>query len=75
MVLTFYRTTTEGSVEIGRATLAEDGKVHITDKAVRGMVEHLLEGVDQGNRAAVEEALRKAPVVFDGAYLRAGVEE
>ena len=72
MRVIFLRTTPTGQREAG-VIVYQAGRLTV-DPDVQPLADHLLQDVDQSNPAATEAALRKAPTVYDGAYLRAAVE-
>ena len=70
MKVIFYRTTSSGSKKIGE--ISNDGG-ELSTSSAQDELDFLLENVDPGDAKAVDAALRRAPIVFDGAYLRAEV--
>jgi hypothetical protein len=72
MVVIFLQTTAQGQREVGRIVQDEAG-APVIDAAVSALADWLFRDVDRTDAAAVQSALRRAPSVFDGAYLRAVV--
>jgi hypothetical protein len=73
MRVIFLRTTRTGQEPAG-VIVFQDGKL-LVENGTRYAAERLLQGVNRTDAAAVTAALRKAPEIYDGAYLRAAVEE
>lgn len=72
MRIIFLRTSPTGQRTAG-VIVHQAGRLTV-DHAVQGCADELLRGVDPTDPAAVAAALRRAPQVYDGAYLRAQVE-
>ena len=73
ITVTFLRTHVAGQEEIGRITY--DSDVLTVDPDVKRLVAPHLAQVDTGDANAVEGFLRDLPRRFDGAYVRARLEE
>lgn len=69
MKVTFYLTTTKGPKKLGDVTF-KAGKLTVGG-GVRRDADILFEGVDRSDANAVATAMQRAPIRFDGAYLRA----
>jgi hypothetical protein len=72
MRVIFLRTTPTGQREAG-VIVFQAGRLTV-DPEVQPLADRLLQGVVQTDPSATEAALRKAPAVYDGSYLRAAVE-
>lgn len=72
MRIIFLKTIPTGQRTAG-VIVHQAGRLTV-DQAVQGCADELLRDVDRADAAAVTAALRRAPQVYDGAYLRAQVE-
>lgn len=73
LVIRVFVTTSDGQREFGK--IAFDGKQITTVGDTDIILDDLLWGIDRSDAAAVMAALRRAPEVFDGAYVRASITE
>lgn len=64
----------DGQIETGTITLDDSGNLRVTGTAAKAL-DTLLDGVDRSDVKAVRKALQRASHVFDGAYVRASVED
>ena len=71
----FYKTQWSGQKPVGSATLDGTAIEYTTDLAKAAVEDALLRDIDKDDGAALQVAFRRAPHVFDGAYLRAALEE
>lgn len=69
--LEFYRTTKTGQRAIGRISF--DGSDFVFTGEGERLVNILMQGVHKSDSLSIYEAMRKAPIRFDGAYLRAAL--
>ena len=73
MVVTFYRTTNDGQKRIGRVRYDKVAGLTYSNAGIR-LADLLFEnGKDTPEK--IEAAMRRAPLRFDGAYLRASFSE
>jgi len=72
MVVVFYQTAERGQRQVGRIVLSASGVLTV-DTSVSSLADWLFRNVDRADAGAVSQAMRHAPELFDGAYLRAAL--